>query len=87
MCPGADIIFIKDIKSYPERITLIDMRTDGKIKKYICILGVAWLESVTHDWLIEPRESHEQGMQGFSSSALTWTGKKGKHVHTQLIFT
>lgn len=58
------------------RIRLIYIRTDRKIKKYICILGVAWLESATHDGLIEPCESHEQGRQGFSSSARTYTKKK-----------
>lgn len=53
-------------------------------EKLYFLLGVAWLESGTHDWLAEPRESHEHGMQGLSSSALTWPGKKGCYIAVRI---
>ena len=46
-----------------------------KRKNWNFLLGVAWFESWTHDWLAEPCKSHEHGIQGLSSSALTWSGK------------
>lgn len=46
-------------------------------EKVYFLLDVAWFESDTHDWLTEPRKSHEHGMQGLSSSALTWPGEEG----------
>ena len=52
-------------------------------QKDIFVLGVAWLESATHDWLMEPCASHEQGMQGSSSSALTWWGEVLQLAFTQ----
>lgn len=59
------------------RLKEIKLFENIRREKLYFLLDVAWFESNTHDWLTEPRKSHEHGMQGLSSSALTWPGEEG----------